>query len=80
MGDTVLCTTINEKDLTETISDDMNVSGQCGFAASKGNTILGLIKRNITYRHLNIEKELLISLYKLIVRPHLEYCIQAWRP
>ena len=26
------------------------------------------------------EKELIITLYKTIDRPHLEYCIQAWRP
>ena len=27
----------------------MKVSEQCGIAASKGNNILGLIRRNITY-------------------------------
>ena len=50
MGDTVLGTTVKEKDLGVTISADMKVSEQCGIAASKGNTILGLIRRNITYK------------------------------
>ena len=76
MGDTVLGTTVKEKDLGITISDDVKVSEQCGIAASKGNKILGLIRRNITYKG----KKLIIPLYKAIVRPHLEYCIQAWRP
>ena len=76
MGGTVLNTTLKEKDLGLTISADMKVSEQCGIAAAKGNQILGLIRRNIVYR----EKELIIPLYKTIVRPHLEYCIQAWRP
>ena len=76
MGDTVLNTTSKEKDLGLTISADMKVSEQCGIAAAKGNQILGLIRRNIVYK----EKELIIPLYKTIVRPHLEYCIQAWRP
>ena len=49
MGDTVLGTTIKEKDLQGvTISADMNVPEQCGIASSKGNQILGLIRRNIT--------------------------------
>ena len=53
----------------------MKVSEQRGIAASKGNQILGLIRRN------NIQgKKLIIPLYKAIVRPHLEYCTQARRP
>ena len=60
----------------EVFSADMKVSGQCGIAASKGNQILGLIRRTIMYK----EKHLIVPLYKAIDRPHLEYCIQAWRP
>ena len=51
----------------------MEVSEQCGIAASKGNQILGLNRRNITYK----EKQLIVPLFKAVVRPHLEYCIQA---
>ena len=55
---------------------NMKVSEQCRIAASKGNHILGIIRRNITYK----EKSLIVPLYKTIVRPHLEYCIQTWSP
>ena len=54
----------------------MKVSEQCGIAASKGNHILGLIRRNIAHK----DKKLIIPLYKAIVMPHLEYYTQAWRP
>jgi len=54
----------------------MKVSEQCGIEAANGNQIIGLIRRNIVYK----EKELIIPLYKTIIIPHLEYCIQAWRP
>ena len=40
MGDTVLNTTVKEKNLGLTISGDMNVSEQCGIAVAKGNQIL----------------------------------------
>ena len=46
------------------------------MADSKSNQILGMIRRNITY----VEKGSIVPLYKGIVIPHLEYCIQAWRP
>ena len=75
MGDTVMGTTVKEKDLGVTISAVMKVSEQCGIAATKGNQIIGSIRRNITYKGKTI-----IPLYKAIVRPHLEYCVQAWIP
>ena len=62
MGDTVLGTTV-KKDLGITVCAGMKVSEQCGVAASKGNQILGLITRNITYK----DKMLIIPLYKAIV-------------
>ena len=75
MGGTILSKTVKEKDLGVTMNANMKVSEQCRIAASKGNQVLGMIRRNITY-----EKSLIIPLYKAIVRPHLEYCIQAWNP
>ena len=50
MGCTILGTTVKEKDLGIIISADMKISEQCGNTASKDNQILGLIKRNITYK------------------------------
>ena len=75
MGGTVLNTIV--KDLALTISANMKISDsdQCRIAAAKGNQIFGLIIRNIGYK----EKNLIIPRYKTIIRPHLEYCIQAWR-
>ena len=72
----ILSKTVKEKDLGVTMNANMKVSEQCRIAASKGNQILGMIRRNITYK----EKSLIVPLYKAIVRPYLEYYIQAWNP
>ena len=47
MGDTVPGTDVKENDLGIKRSANMKVSGQCGIAATKGKTILRLIRRNI---------------------------------
>ena len=57
------------------IKSDKKVSEHCRIAASKGNQVLGMIRRNITYK----EKSLIVPLYKATVRPHLEYCIILYR-
>ena len=76
MGGTILSKTVKEKDLGVTMNANMKVSEQCRITRSKGNQVLGMIRRNLTYK----EKSLIIPLYKAIVRPHLEYCIHAWNP
>ena len=40
------------------------VSEQCRIAVSKGNQVVGMIRRNITYK----EKSLIVPLYKAILR------------
>ena len=66
MGGTILSTTVKEKYLGVTMNANMKVSEQCRIAASKGNQVLGMIRRNITYK----DKSLIVPLYKAIVRPH----------
>ena len=55
---------------------NMKVSKRCRIAAFNGNQVIGVIRRNMTYK----AKRLIVPLYKAIVRPHLAYCIQAWSP
>jgi hypothetical protein len=76
LGDKVLGVIKEEKDLGVVMQDDLKVDRQCNRAASKANTMLGMIKRNFTCK----SKEVIIPLYKTLVRPHMDYCVQAWKP
>ena len=76
MGGTSLSITVKEKDFGVTMNANMKVSEQCRIAASKGKQVLGMIRRNVTYK----EKRLIVPLFKAIVRPHIAYCIQACSP
>ena len=50
MGGTILSKTVKKKDLGVSMNANMKVSEQCRIAASKGNQVLGMIRRNITYK------------------------------
>jgi len=65
-----------EKDLGVIITSDLKVSSQCAQAYSKANKMLGVINRTIKYK----SEEVMMSLYKTLVRPHLEFCTAAWSP
>lgn len=76
MDKEVLQSVSEESDLGVIISSDLKPSKQCVSAVKKANMTLGMIKRHIVSR----DKDTIIRLYKGLVRPKLEYCIQSWNP
>ena len=65
-----------EKDLGVMVDKAMNGNRQVTEAVKKANRALAQLRRTIT----NKEIDTLIPIYKATVRPHLEYCVQAWAP
>uniref|UniRef100_A0A8C3H706 Reverse transcriptase domain-containing protein n=1 Tax=Chrysemys picta bellii TaxID=8478 RepID=A0A8C3H706_CHRPI len=69
-----LATTSQEKDLGVIVDSSLKMSTQCAEAVKKANRMLGIIKKGIENKTENI----LLPLYKSMVCPHLEYCVQMW--
>jgi len=58
------------------VHESLKSSCQCIEAVKSATKTLGMISRTFMYKN-NVT---LLQLYKSLVRPKLEYCIQAWLP
>ena len=66
----------SEKDLGITFQDDLQFTKHLADKVKKANSILSLNHRS--FQH--IDNEMLIHLYKALVRPHVEYASSVWSP
>src|SRR6218665_850682 len=76
MGSKVLKVNEEEGDLGVIRHRSAKPSRQCAEASTKANSTLGMIRQTIVTR----DKDTIPNLYKTLVRPQLEYCIQVWSP
>src|SRR5260221_7485697 len=65
-----------ERDLGIIVDKSLKVNKQCVKAVKSANAILGMIKRTFMCR----KDAIILQLYEALVRPKLDYCVQACRP
>ena len=76
LGGQKLAETTEEKDLGVLIDNDLKFTRHIRGIVAKANRMIGLIKISFEC----IDSEMFLNLYNSLVRPLLEYCVQAWSP
>lgn len=74
LGENNITKTTEEKDLGITIDDKLKFQQHIHIQTKKANQRLGMINRTFTY----MDKDMFLTLYKSLVRPHLEYGSTVW--
>ena len=65
-----------QRDLGVLVQETQKVSMQVQQVVKKANGMLAFIAKGMEYKN----REVLLQLYRVLVRPHLEYCVQFWCP
>ena len=65
-----------EKDLGVHVTNDLKWDYHISQSLSKAKQCVGWVSRSVISR----EKAVMLNIYKSLVRPNLEYCVQLWNP
>ncbi|PKU42520.1 reverse hypothetical protein [Limosa lapponica baueri] len=76
LGDEWIERSSEEKNLGVLVDEKQITSQQCVLVAQKAKCVLCCVKRSMACR----SREVILPLYVVLLRPHLEYCIQLWCP
>ena len=63
-----------ERDLGVIMQNDLKCRLQCIKAVNTADKVLSMIRRSFVCK----DREIILQLYKSLVRPHREYCVRAW--
>ncbi|XP_059510326.1 adenylate kinase 2, mitochondrial isoform X1 [Stegostoma tigrinum] len=65
-----------QRDLGVQVHSSLKVPTQVDKVVKKAYGVLAFINRGIEFK----SREVMLQLYKTLVRPHLEYCVRFWSP
>ena len=63
-----------ERDLGVVVDEALKWDKQIQKSMSKTKQVIGWVRRNVISR----DQETMLMVYKSLIRPHLEYCVQVW--
>ena len=76
LGEDLLESSPAERTWGVLVDKELDMWQQRALVARKANYVLDCIKKGVASR----EREVIVPPYSGLVRPHLEYCVQAWGP
>ena len=76
LGKSLLPTVTSEKDLGYLMTNTLNHKDDILSSIKKANSAIAWISRTVISRSANV----LLPMYKTLIRPHVEYCVQVWSP
>ena len=59
-----------------TVTSTMKSTQQCKKAAAMAMRTISMVRRSFR----RLDKDDFLIIYKMYIRPHLEYCVQSWSP